>query len=291
MLRLEKWYWRFSHATWELYEENHSAGWRLLLVDARNAFNPLNRVTAFWNSRIQWPRCSRFLLNIYGSYPSLILQGSTKSEALYSKEGQGDPLSMLMYASALMPLIQSLSNPTTWIQNWYANDSSCTAKLTDLCDWFWQALWPWSQVWISSRARKVYPYCWCEAEAKSVFQHLGIKVVNVYHFLGGFIGDQETTKQFLHNKITGWVNNLLKLSKAAESQPQVTAPSHSPKQLFLHCCPNPCSLSGPTYKESFLVVRKHLFPSGTLWTNISGLLFLKVPSMITKSSYSLFLHD
>ena len=105
-------------------------------MDARNAFNPLNRVTALWNSRIQWPRCSRFLLNIYRSYPSLILQGSTKSEALYSKEGQGDPLSMLMYASALMPLIQSLSNPTTWIQNWYANDSSCTAKLTDLCDWF-----------------------------------------------------------------------------------------------------------------------------------------------------------
>ena len=37
-----------------------------------------------------------------------------------------------------------------------------------------------------------------EAEAKSVFQQLGIKVVNGYRFLGGFIGDQETTKQFLH---------------------------------------------------------------------------------------------
>ena len=59
-------------------------------------------------------------------------------EALYSKEGvgQGDPLSMLMYASALMPLIQSLSNPTRWIQNWYADESSCAAKFTDLCDWF-----------------------------------------------------------------------------------------------------------------------------------------------------------
>ena len=32
-----------------------------------------------------------------------------------------------------MPLIKSLSNPTTWIQNWYADDFSCKTKLTDLC--------------------------------------------------------------------------------------------------------------------------------------------------------------
>eukprot|EP00731_Ephydatia_muelleri_P010050 Em0005g636a len=43
-------------------------------------------------------------------------------------------------------------------------------------------------------------------------------VVKGYCFLGGFIGDSETTRQVLHNKITGWVKNLLKLSKATESQ-------------------------------------------------------------------------
>ena len=87
-----------------------------------------------------------------------------------------------------------------------------------------------------------------------MFQYLGIKVVNGYRFLAGFIGDHETTKQFLHKKITGWMNNLLKLSKAAESHPQAAFAALS----------NSCSLSDPTYKESFLVVRKHLFPSGTL---------------------------
>ena len=137
-----------------------------------------DRVAVLWNFRIQWPRCSRLLFNTYRGYPSLILQGLTKSEALYSKEavGQGDPLSMLMYASALMPLIQSLSNPTTWIQNWYADDSSCAAKLTDLCGWFEK---------LCDRGPK-YRYhpelekCILigdaehEAEAKSLFQHLGI---------------------------------------------------------------------------------------------------------------------
>ena len=71
-----------------------------------------------------------------------------------------------------------------------------------------------------------------EAEAKSMFQHLVIKVVNGYCFLGGFIGDRESTKQFLDNKITGWVNNLLKLSKAAESQPQAAFAALSKSMQF-----------------------------------------------------------
>ena len=109
------------HAIRELYEENHSAGWGLLLVDARNAFNFIEQGRC--PLELSYSIVSLFPILIYG-YPSLTLQVSTKSEALYSKEGvgQGDPLSMLMYASALKPLIQSLSNPTTWIQNWYADD-------------------------------------------------------------------------------------------------------------------------------------------------------------------------
>ena len=65
-----------------------------------------------------------------------------------------------------------------------------------------------------------------------MFQHLGNKVVNSYRFLGEFIGDRETTKQFLDNKITGWVNNLVKLSKAAESQPQAAFAALSKSMQF-----------------------------------------------------------
>ena len=84
---------------------------------------------------IQWPRCSRFLFNTYHGYAILVLEHKKKTEF---GVGQGDPLSMLMYAAAVMPLIKSLFNPPTcsWIQNWHADDSSCTAKLTHLCDWF-----------------------------------------------------------------------------------------------------------------------------------------------------------
>ena len=102
----------------------------------RKKYISLNRAAAIWNSRIQWPR-SRFLLITYRGYDTLVLQDK-KTEFLLSKKGvgQGDPLSMLMYAAAVMPLIKSLSNPSNWIQNWYADDSSCIAKLTHLRDWF-----------------------------------------------------------------------------------------------------------------------------------------------------------
>ena len=66
------------HAMRELYEENHSAGWGLLLVDARNDFNSLHmhRVivpfgTLVFNGLAVPDSC----FNTYRGYPSLILQG------------------------------------------------------------------------------------------------------------------------------------------------------------------------------------------------------------------------
>ena len=74
----------------------------------------------------------------YRGYTALVLQGMSKTDALLSKEGvmQGDPLSMLMYASSTLPLIKSLYNPSTLVQNWYADDSSCAAKLPHLLNGF-----------------------------------------------------------------------------------------------------------------------------------------------------------
>jgi hypothetical protein len=121
------------HTMENIYEENCSQNndWGLLLVDANNAFNSLNRISALLEARVHWHRCSRFFYNTYRGHAELIVSGCSKR--IFSKEGvtQGDPLSMLLYAIATMPLINCLESSDI-IQTWYANDSSCQGKLASV---------------------------------------------------------------------------------------------------------------------------------------------------------------
>ena len=73
------------HAMNELFEENRHNGWGVLLVDAKNALNSLNRMAALWNICVLWPRCSRFLFNTYKRWAALVVRGS--ESLLNSKEG------------------------------------------------------------------------------------------------------------------------------------------------------------------------------------------------------------
>ena len=104
------------HALNELFEVGKSDGRGVLLMDAANAFNSLNRIAVLWNARVLWPRCSRFLFNTYRGWASLVIRGS--ESVLYSKEGvtQGDPLGMFMYAVGSLPLISHLKNCDKWVQ-------------------------------------------------------------------------------------------------------------------------------------------------------------------------------
>jgi len=98
------------HVVRELFDQHSGDGWGVLLVDARNAFNSVKGMSTLWNARILWPWCSCFLFNTYWGYARLFVQGS--DQVLLSKEGvtQGDPLSMMMYAVAVLPLIRSLED-------------------------------------------------------------------------------------------------------------------------------------------------------------------------------------
>ena len=48
------------HAMTSLFlQHSATSGWRVLLVDASNAFNSLNHVALLWKVCVLWPRCSR----------------------------------------------------------------------------------------------------------------------------------------------------------------------------------------------------------------------------------------
>ena len=79
----------------------------ILLVDASNAFNAVNRQAALHNIRVICPAISTILRNTYQVPIKLFIVGEGEID---SSEGttQGDPLAMAMYALAIRPLIDKL---------------------------------------------------------------------------------------------------------------------------------------------------------------------------------------
>eukprot|EP00957_Ditylum_brightwellii_P097417 7419688-Ditylum_brightwellii.AAC.1 len=60
-------------------------GWGILLVDARNAFNEVNRRAMLWNVRHSWASGARFAFNTYRHWRKLVLCGY--KDLVFSKEG------------------------------------------------------------------------------------------------------------------------------------------------------------------------------------------------------------
>ena len=94
------------HAMRQVFEAPDTEA--ILLVDASNAFNSLNRQTALMNIHHLCPALSKVLINTYQEDIQLFIDG----EVLLSQEGttQGDPLAMAMYAVAVTLLIHRLED-------------------------------------------------------------------------------------------------------------------------------------------------------------------------------------
>ena len=94
------------HAMHSAFQNNDTEA--ILLVNASNAFNSLNRQAALHNIRHLCPSLAPILINSYRAATELFVDG----QVLLSEEGttQGDPLAMPMYALATIPLINLLSD-------------------------------------------------------------------------------------------------------------------------------------------------------------------------------------
>lgn len=206
-----------------LYQENSAprSQWGLLLVDAKNAFNAMNRIGALWQARIHWPRCAKFLYNTYKGHAELVFRGS--EEKLHSREGvtQGDPLAMLLYGISTLPLIDVLQDPQL-TQCWYADDSSAQGHFDDLKRW-WDKLnthGPHYGYFPQGPKSYLVVHPADVSSAKQRFEGTGITIVTGQRFLGGYIGLDEGKEEFLGRRMTKWVECVKKFAMAGETQPQ-----------------------------------------------------------------------
>ena len=105
----------------------------ILLVDANNAFNNLNRQVALHNISRTCPAIHPALVNAYRKPLCLLVGG----QCLLSQEGttQGDPLAMAMYSLATLPLIRSISDADSR-QVWYADAAANGGKLVAVRRWW-----------------------------------------------------------------------------------------------------------------------------------------------------------
>ena len=118
------------NAVRELFESNDTEA--VLLVDAHNAFNSLNRQVALRYIPSLCPSLAPILINSYRDPANLYIDNTT----ILSHEGttQGDPLAMPMYAIAILPLVRQLSLIVN--QAWYADDATTAGSLTSLHTWW-----------------------------------------------------------------------------------------------------------------------------------------------------------
>ena len=88
----------------------------VLLIDASNAFNSVNRNVFLHNVKVICPSISKFVENCYQAPSRLFVVDGVE---LLSAEGttQGDPIAMMIYAITIIPLIlrtvEALSNSNT----------------------------------------------------------------------------------------------------------------------------------------------------------------------------------
>ncbi|KAG1654810.1 Down syndrome cell adhesion molecule-like protein Dscam2 [Nymphon striatum] len=208
-----------AHAMKEIFDEDECDA--VLLVDADNAFNRINRKVMLHNICLVCPVIATYVINCYHVNARLFITGGTE---ITSQEGttQGDPAAMPVYALATVPLLETLSTYDTK-QAAYADDLVSAGKLKSLLAW-WVGLlrvapkagyYPKpSKSWLIVKPEKY-------ELAKMIFKNTNINITSQgQRHLGAAIGSVEFRKSFVQDKVNDWMHQLRILSKIACYYPQ-----------------------------------------------------------------------
>ena len=196
----------------------------VLLIDASNAFNALNRATALHNIRVLCPVIATYAINTYRRPARLFITGG---EEINSAEGttQGDPLAMSLYAISLQPLITGLQLKSSAKQCWFADDATGGGSLVLLKKW-------WDELNNLGPDLGYYPNaskCWLvikpdkESDAKELFADSSINIsTQGQKHLGAALGSRSFLEEYVNGKVEDWIDQIVRLSEFAKVQPQAS---------------------------------------------------------------------
>ena len=218
------------HALRQIYDDPETDG--ILLVDADNAFNSLNRNAALHNVQYTCPEFQKYLINTYREPAELYIAGTSKVISSCEGTTQGDNAAMGFYSCSLMPLVNVLKvhqacrdQPQKELpkQVLYADDAAAGGTLSQLHSW-------WSDICREGPCLGYFPKPSKtvlvvkkekEVEAKRLFPNVKI-TTRGSRYLGSFIGTREGLDDFLQKQTMEWSKDVKALAEIAKFEPQVS---------------------------------------------------------------------
>ena len=196
----------------------------VLLVDAENAFNRLNREVALHNIQRICPSIYTFLKNCNKEHSRLHLGDGT---CILSREGatQGDNLAMAMYSLSTRKLIEDLNETSAeTLQVWFADDSAGAGKLSSIKEW-WIRL---NEIGPSYGYFPNAPKTWLilksamlRERAEELFGEFGVNITTEgKRHIGAALGTPGFKETFVKKKVEKWQSDINELAEIAREEPQ-----------------------------------------------------------------------
>ena len=206
------------HAMRSVFESDTTDA--VILVDASNAFNRLNRQVAIHNIQYLCHPFSQALINTYRVPSRLFIIGGGE---IQSQEGttQGDPLAMQFYALGTNPLLQHLRQSVPEVQQvWLADDATGAGKLDSLKVWWDKVIQEGTKLGYFVNESKSWLILKNPEDldrAKTIFGNSSIKfTTSGKRHLGAALGSDEFKKEYIAEKVAQWCGELEQLALIAE---------------------------------------------------------------------------
>ena len=210
----------------------------VILVDASNAFNSLNRMAALHNVRVICPQFSTVLINTYRHHSRMIIHNSVD---ILSLEGttQGDNLAMAFYALGTTPLVNYLRLTSSRIKMvCLADDVTGAGKFQDLRKW-WDTVVEFGaklgyyvnqkKSWIIVKDSEKLDV------GKEVFSNTGIQFTTEgKRHLGASIGSIDFRTKYTNDLVSTWCDEMMKLCVNLQRRNLMQLTLHSVTERYIN---------------------------------------------------------
>ena len=227
------------HAMSQIFNEEDSEA--VLLIDASNAFNAVNRKLFLHNVSVICPEIAVFVRNCYSLPLRLFIIGGSE---LKSCEGttQGDPAAMAIYAIGIIPLLLMLVDQAEQLPGKktksvaYTDDFTGAGSIKNLLHW-WNTLTTLGPLF---GYHPVPTKCWLIVKprmkdiALKTFENTGINITeDGKRHLGAVIGTTEYRENYVTQKVNNWQAGQQHDKKIKENKKNIRRSKHAHHHLIL----------------------------------------------------------